>query len=147
MKKGKVEKPDFKALLKGAGFKATPGRLQLLELLARTDLPLSVIKIQKHLGKVGKKKLNEVTLYRALEAFAQAGLVRRIDLNHDHAHYELVAGREHHDHVVCTRCGIVEDVEGCTMVPLEKKALVQSKFAGIYSHNLEFFGLCRTCSV
>lgn len=136
------EKPDFKALLKGAGFKATPGRLLLLETLQKEFEPLTVFEIQKRL----RNKLNEVTLYRALEAFAATGLVRRVDLNHDHAHYELAVGRAHHDHVVCTSCGTVEDVEGCALVPLEKKALVQSNFLSIYSHNLEFFGLCQNCS-
>ncbi|MGC9602172.1 MAG: Fur family transcriptional regulator [Minisyncoccia bacterium] len=139
MKKATV---DLKAALKGAGFKATPGRLQLLELLAHTDEPLSVLKIQKRLG----KKLNEVTLYRALEAFTAAGLVRRVDLGHDHAHYELALGRAHHDHLVCTKCGAIEDIEGCALVPLQKKTLKRSHFKSIYSHNLEFFGLCRACS-
>lgn len=133
---------DLRVTLKEAGFKATPGRLQLLEALSKVDEPLSVLKIQKRLH----KKLNEVTLYRALEAFAAAGLVRRVDLNHDHAHYELVLGRAHHDHVVCTACGMVEDVEGCTLTHLEHRALKSSHFKSIYSHNLEFFGLCRTCS-
>ncbi len=142
MKQGKTAELDFKALLKAAGFKATPGRLQLLEVLNKESEPLTVLEIQKRL----RGKLNEVTLYRALEAFAKAGLVRRVDLNHDHAHYELAAGRKHHDHVVCTNCGTVEDIEGCALAPLEKKALVQSNFLSIYSHNLEFFGLCRTCS-
>ncbi|HUD03084.1 MAG TPA: Fur family transcriptional regulator [Candidatus Paceibacterota bacterium] len=133
---------DLTAALKAAGFKATPGRLQLLEVLSRVDEPLSVLKIQKRLG----KKLNEVTLYRALEAFAKAGLVRRVDLGHDHAHYELALGRAHHDHVVCTACGAVEDVAGCPLAPFQKKALKSSHFKSIYSHNLEFFGLCRACS-
>jgi Fur family ferric uptake transcriptional regulator len=137
------EKQDFKELLKGVGFKATPGRLLLLEALQKELEPLPVLEIQKKL----KNKLNEVTLYRALEAFATAGLVRRVDLNHDHAHYELAVGREHHDHVVCTDCGIIEDIEGCALVPLEKRALTQSKFKSIYSHNLEFFGLCRSCAI
>jgi Fur family transcriptional regulator, ferric uptake regulator len=133
---------NFKEALKEAGFKTTPGRLQLLELLQQIDEPLTVLAIQKRLH----SKINEVTLYRALEAFAAAGLVRRVDLGHDHAHYELSLGRAHHDHVVCTNCGTIEDVEGCTLAPLQKKALTQSKFKSIYSHNLEFFGLCRTCS-
>ena len=133
---------DLKEALKKAGFKATPGRLQLLEVLSKVDEPLSVLKIQKRLN----NKLNEVTLYRALEVFAVAGLVRRVDLNHDHAHYELALGRAHHDHVVCTMCGVVEDVEGCALAPFQKMALKSSHFKSIYSHNLEFFGLCRTCS-
>lgn len=133
--------PDIKEILKESGFKATPGRLALLELLSHEHKPLSVEAVAKRL----KGTLNEVTLYRALEAFTKAGLVRRVDLGHDHAHYEILVNRGHHDHVVCTKCGAVEDVEGCALVPLQKTALKQSHFKSIYSHNLEFFGVCRTC--
>jgi Fur family ferric uptake transcriptional regulator len=139
--KSKNRAPDFKVVLKEAGFKATPGRLRLLEALWKESEPLTVLEIQKRLHNT----LNEVTLYRALEAFAKAGLVRRADFGHDHAHYELAIGKAHHEHAVCTKCGVVEDIEGCTLVPLEKKALKQSNFKSIYSHNVEFFGLCKKC--
>jgi Fur family ferric uptake transcriptional regulator len=142
MKAVKSSALDFRAILKEKGFKATPGRLQLLEALAHVEKPLTVMEIKKRLH----SRLNEVTLYRALEAFEHMGMVRRVDLNHDHAHYELALGRLHHDHVVCAECGTVEDIEGCALTSLQKSALKQSGFTNIYSHNLEFFGLCKQCA-
>ncbi len=91
-----------------------------------------------------KGTLNETTLYRALEAFADAGLVRRVDLHHGHAHYELQ--KTHHHHLVCVNCGAIEDVAACAVEPMEKVALRSSrKFASIMSHDLEFFGTCTAC--
>ncbi len=136
-----MEKPDFKGALKEAGFKATPGRLQLLEVLWKESKPLTVIEIQKRLH----NNLNEVTLYRALEAFAKAGLVRRADFGHDHAHYELAIGKPHHDHIVCTDCGRVDDIEDRALERAVERASKGSREFTIYSHNLEFFGLCKKC--
>jgi Fur family transcriptional regulator, ferric uptake regulator len=132
-------KPDFKILLHGQNFRATPGRVALLETLWAAQLPLSVAAIAQIL-----EKIDEATLYRALEALANAGLLRRIDLNHGHAHYEFE--REHHHHLVCTNCGFIEDVEDCSIERAQKHMIDKSKkFVSIYSHNLEFFGQCKSC--
>ena len=129
-------------LLRDAGLRATPGRLALLAVLAKESKPLAMPQIEARM----KGRLNQVTLYRALEALAASGIVARVNLEHDHAHYELVAGRPHHHHAVCSGCGRVEDIE----VPharLEEKAAAQAKgFASISRYSLEFFGLCRSCA-
>jgi Fur family ferric uptake transcriptional regulator len=132
-----MEKPDFKAQLKDAGFKATPRRIELLELLWKEKEPLAVGMLAAKL----KGEMNEVTLYRALEVFADAGLIRRVDLGHGHGHYEME--KKHHHHVVCTDCGTIEDVTVCPLPALEKSS---RRFKSIYSHNVEFFGLCKECS-
>jgi Fe2+ or Zn2+ uptake regulation protein len=132
-----MQKPDFKARLKDAGFKITPRRLELLDLLWKEEKPLAV----GTLGAKLKGGINEVTLYRALEALAGAGLIRRVDLGHGHVHYEME--KKHHHHVVCTDCGTIEDVTICPLPALEKSS---RRFKSIYSHNVEFFGQCNNCS-
>ncbi|HVV15019.1 MAG TPA: Fur family transcriptional regulator [Candidatus Paceibacterota bacterium] len=132
---------DIARRLREAGFKATPGRIRIIEALGAREKPMTVGEVAKGT----KGKLNETTLYRALEAFAQAGIVRRVDLHHSHAHYELQ--KTHHHHLVCTNCGAVEDVAACAVEPMEKVALRGSRtFASIMSHDLEFFGTCKTCT-
>lgn len=132
---------DFKELLRQKGYRATPGRITLLELLWREKEPLTVAEIKTRMG----SKLDTVTLYRALEALFQKGIIRRVDLAHGHAHYELE--QEHHHHLVCTDCGKLEDIEVREMEKAGENVLKTSKqFKSIYSHELEFFGLCNKCS-
>jgi len=132
--------PNFKDVVRSRGFRATPGRVKLLEFLWREQKPFTVEGIGKKL-----RALDTATLYRALEAFEKAALVRRVDLGHGHAHYEVE--REHHHHLVCTDCGTVEDVPGCVLASIEKKVAAQSRsFQHIHSHTLEFFGRCNTCA-
>lgn len=135
---------DSATLLREHGLKATPRRIYLLSLLARTKEPLGAHEL-KALWK--QDNADVVTLYRALEALADAGIVRRVNLRHGHTDYELSAQGEHHHHLVCTDCGVIEDVEIPAEKVLEKQALAHSsRFASLSEHALEFFGTCKACA-
>lgn len=132
----------LKKLLRKGGYKVTPGRVAILEVLESSRKPLSVAQVLRKLP----EKLNQTTIYRALEALAESGFVRKVNLRHAHTHYELVIGMKHHHHIVCEHCGIVEDIENCNTQNLEQTALKKSQaFASIRSHSLEFFGICKKC--
>lgn len=138
------KKTDYTALLQESELKATPRRLHLLSLLAKANKPLSAHEF-KDIWKQGKTDV--VTLYRALEALASAGIVRRVDLQHGHTDYELVISGEHHHHLVCTGCGTIEDFAECPIKPIERRALRgSSKFSSLQEHSLEFFGICNVCA-
>jgi Fe2+ or Zn2+ uptake regulation protein len=135
-------KERFTLLLRKNGHKVTPGRLSLLQVLAKADHPLSIPEIMKNAG----TSINQATLYRALEAFTEVNIIRRVDLHHPHAHYELAAGTSHHHHLICKQCGHIEDVLECDTKDIEKTVLRRSRsFATIEKHSLEFFGLCNKC--
>lgn len=137
-------RPESASLLRTAGLRATHGRILLLDALARIDAPASIPQLKKRLGKDAP---DDVTLYRALDALAAAGIVIRADLQHGHAHYELAAGRKHHHHAVCKNCGRVEDIEVTHAAEPEREALRRTKgFASIDAYALEFFGLCMKCA-
>lgn len=130
---------DHPSLLRAAGLRVTDGRLALLALLASEREPRTVQELEQRM----KGALNQVTLYRALDALHTAGIVARVNLEHEHAHYELVAGRPHHHHAVCRSCGFIEDIE----IPHDESAKKYTKqFARIDTHAIELFGICKRCS-
>lgn len=92
--------------LRKAGFRATYGRVALLEALADAGEPLSVEAAAKRV----RGKLDLTNTYRALEALRDAKLVRRVDVGHQHMHYELAALVPHHHHFVCVDCGARKSV-------------------------------------
>lgn len=129
-------------LLKSAGLRATKPRLSVLTILEESNLPLSVADIAAVLR---RPRVDQVTVYRTLETFVQAGLVHHVELHQGRSFFEL-ATREHHHHLVCRSCGRVEDVEGCDMELVEKNVAKNSKnFHAVSSHALEFFGDCKSC--
>lgn len=144
MKHMKDDKNDyFVALLHKSGLKATPARIVALKILEKEHKPLSVGILQR---KTGKQKIDTVTLYRMMQSFQEKGIVRRVDLRHTHAHYEIATRADHH-HITCERCGKIEDVSWCDLESIIQKALGQSvAFEHITDHTFELFGVCRSCS-
>lgn len=139
----KISEKELVALLRSGGFKATPGRLALLSVLASSAKPLGVPEIVAQL----KGEMDQATVYRALDALYRSGILRRVELEHTHAHYEVVIPGDHHHHIVCTICGRIEDLPECATDDLEQQALTRTKaFATISRHSLEFFGVCRKCA-
>ena len=129
---------DIKKILKESNMKATEQRLAVFGLLHEAGHPLSAVDIKNKL-----KGMDQVTIYRTLEQFTEIGLISKLALSSNRAHYEY--SLKHHHHAVCTKCGLVEEIEGC-LAPTAKKIVKNAKkFTMITGHSMEFFGICHLC--
>jgi len=132
---------NFIDTLHTAKLRATPARIAILGVLEQEKRPLSVEKI---IGTIGDENIDYVTAYRTITSLKKAGLIRQIDFQHNHAHFELASLGDHH-HVVCLKCDTVADVTDCNVGNMQKFALRESGFREITQHSLEFFGVCKRC--
>ena len=131
----------FKDVLHKAGFKATSARMALLKLMKKSKKPLSAENMISGLG----KNFDQATIYRIVKKLKQSGIIKQIDLRHNHAHYELVDIDDHH-HLICIKCGKIEDITGCEIEEMYKTILKKySTFSKIKQHSLEFYGVCKKC--
>jgi Fur family ferric uptake transcriptional regulator len=136
-----MKKDSLAGLIRSAGFRATKPRLLLLSYLQKTKRPQTILEIADAL----KKDIDQVTVYRIIDAFKNTGLVRELDLKQGRPLYEIADEHDHH-HVVCLGCNRVEDFEGCESEKLAKDALMQTpSFGKITTHSFEFFGFCKAC--
>lgn len=127
-------------LLKAANIRATPKRVALLHALREVCEPLSAEILHTRL-----KGVDLVTVYRNLQEFVRAGIAQEVRFKDGIVRYEIA--HTHHHHLVCTECGVVEEVEACDIAPLEHNVLKYSRrFKTISEHALEFFGLCKKCA-
>ncbi len=130
-------------LLRSASLRATNHRIAVLTQMNTAHTPLSVEEIHSALKHTS---IDRVTIYRTLQSFATAHLVREVDLKRGHVLYELYDDHDHH-HLVCTTCGKTEDFTGCDIESLASRALRYSKsFTSITEHSLELFGTCTSCT-
>ncbi len=135
---------SLKEELRAAGFRATPSRLAIAELLESAHKPLGTPALAEALV---PKELDLATLYRTLKSFEEKGLVRHVAIDQRFASYEWVEEEgQHHHHLVCEKCGLIEEIPDCELESLERSVLKETtKFAHINSHSLEFFGTCKRC--
>lgn len=127
--------------LKKTGYKLTTPRKEILKVLSVSN-PLGANEVAKTLKEKGFD-VDLVTVYRTLELFQSLGVINKIQLEDNTARYELISADNHHHHLVCVKCGRMEEVEAD-----ESSLLRQNNKASsfqILRHSLEFFGLCYRC--
>lgn len=140
----KVAKKEFipEEVLHEHDLKSTPLRIALLSYLAEHRKPVSIAMIAK---KVKKLKADLASIYRALHAFTEKGIVQELQLSRECRSYELVEDRGHKHHIVCKKCNIIEPIDFCVR-GIEQNVKEKSRlFNRISEHNLSFIGTCRKC--
>lgn len=83
------------------------------------------------------------TVYRVLTQFEVAGLVTRHNFEGGHSVFELNEG-DHHDHLVCTQCGLVEEFVDETIETRQTEIAKAHGFT-ISDHSMNLYGLCSDC--
>ena len=126
--------------LKNAGLKATLPRLKILELFENSkERHLSAEDVYKILITTGED-VGLATVYRVLTQFEEAGLLSRHHFESGKAVFELNEGT-HHDHIVCVKCGRVEEfydeeIENRQQIAAESRGFVMQE------HSLMIYGIC-----
>ena len=126
--------------LRNAGLKVTLPRLKILEMLEHSDTRhMSAEEIYRQLMDTGED-IGLATVYRVLTQFEAAGLVTRHHFEGGHAVFELERGH-HHDHMVCIKCGHVDEFEDDT---IEKRQREKAESLGyrLIEHSLIMYGEC-----
>jgi Fur family ferric uptake transcriptional regulator len=127
--------------LKNVGLKVTLPRLKILEMLESSPTRhLSAEDIYRRLMDEGED-IGLATVYRVLTQFEAAGLATRHHFEGGHAVFELERGH-HHDHLVCMKCGLVEEFEDDT---IEKRQRDRARDLGfkMVEHSLIIYGDCQ----
>lgn len=129
--------------LKKSGLKATLPRLKILELFEKgEEHHLSAEDIYKKLVLLDEE-LGLATIYRVLTQFEAANLIVRNHFEDGRFVYELNKG-PHHDHVVCDRCGKVDEFVDETIENSQREVAEKFGFK-ITAHSLQIFGICPKC--
>lgn len=129
--------------LKSAGLKITMPRLKVLQLLEQSaDRHMSAEDVYKTLSDLGED-VSLATVYRVLTQFESAGLIDRHNFEGGHAVFEI-RQNEHHDHLVCVKCGRVEEFLDETIESRLHDISDKAQFK-ITDHALNIYGICPLC--
>lgn len=127
-------------LLKAHNLSVTPVRLALLKVLAKhphTDAEQIFRAVKKLIATTSKQ-----TIYNALQALVENGLIREIKPKGRPSLYETRVGDNHH-HLVCLKCKLVMDTNCSDSAP----CLTPTDSHGFALQEAEiiFWGTCPTC--
>ncbi len=130
---------NYTTILREHNLKATPQRLALLEIIFLHG-HINVDRLYEDV----KKKFNSIslaTIYKNINAMTKNMILFEVKLPNEKSVYEIV--KEKHSHLLCTKCGEVQDIE------IDTKNIV-SDISSKYTFNIEqsdlvFSGYCKNC--
>lgn len=129
--------------LRDAGLKVTVPRVKILHLLEESKVHhLTAEDVYKMLLEAGDD-VGLATVYRVLTQFETAGLVKRHHFEGGRSVFEL-SSNDHHDHMVCVKCGTVKEFYDPTIEERQQQIAEQAGFQ-VTDHSHYIYGLCANC--
>ncbi|HEY2140748.1 MAG TPA: transcriptional repressor [Solirubrobacteraceae bacterium] len=131
------------AALRAHRLRVTMARRAILQALFAANGPLAAEVIVRAAGQ-RESSLDAASVYRNLEAFEHAGIVRHVHLGHGPGLYALV-GEGEQEYLYCERCGAARSVRPAELD--EVRELVRERFG--YTPRFAHFpivGLCACCA-
>lgn len=139
-----IEESNVSRLLRRADLRVTSQRALLLEIIRDSAGHLDADEIYR-LARDRHPRLSLSTVYRTLGLLKEMGLVRELDFDEDHRHYELCDASEcKHYHIYCLGCGTVVEFES-SLVPELTKQLAQEHGFEIVDCRVLVSGYCAAC--
>jgi len=137
---GRVERLSKE--LRSSGFRLTHQRLEVVREVASTDVhPDAEQVFWKVRERVPTISLD--TVYRTLGTLADLGLVIRVTGVSAAVRYD--ANTLPHHHFICSRCGLIRDVEGAGLDGLDIP-VPAAEIGQVESVEMRFRGVCRECA-
>jgi Fur family ferric uptake transcriptional regulator len=130
--------------LAARGHRAGGARSAVIERLAEEDGCCTAAEISE--GLRSGRRAGTASVYRALTALHEAGLVHAIDLGDGERRYELVHDDgAHHHHIVCERCGRTAAFHDAT---LERAIhdVADGLSWSVDAHDVVLHGTCPRCA-
>jgi Fur family ferric uptake transcriptional regulator len=135
----------MKGSLKQQGIRLTRQRQILLDLIDKSGRHLDAESLY-NLAREKDGKLNRVTVYRTLKLLKESGLVDELDLMHlgGDQHYYETRTKQEHAHVICLRCGKIEEFFGEPLQRLRRQVEDHFGFIVLIART-EIGGYCSHC--
>ena len=138
---------DLRARLSERQHKMTPQRQIVLQIfLDHPGEHLSAEDVHDIL-RTEKAEIGLATVYRTLELLSDLGILQKMEFGDGCSRYEVNdtdPTRHHHHHLICTKCGKVEEFDEDLLESLEADIERKTGFRTL-DHQVKFFGVCKAC--
>jgi Fur family ferric uptake transcriptional regulator len=135
---------QFELYVKRLGGRLTKARTEILREIYNRHDHFDAEEIYIALKRKGLD-VSRASVYRAIPMFIDTGLILQVVYTDKHKHYEHVMGHEHHEHMICRKCGKIIEFEDAALERALKKACRDKGF-NLATHKIEAQGTCGKCT-
>lgn len=134
---------NFRGVLKEENLKFTPQRYEVFKEVCDSDEHREAEEIYLTL-RDRNVNVSRATVYRTMDILFKHDLVRRMDIGDGKWRYEHWLDCSHHDHLICIRCGKIEEFLSPEIEKLQEKVSSRYRYK-LVRHVHQLFGLCEEC--
>ncbi len=122
----------------------TPLRRQVLMLIAEAEAPLTAYALIDALAQAQGRPVAPPTVYRSLDFLVENGFVVRVESRNAFAVCDTPGHHHHGIMLICTRCGVTDEVDSHDVDELLLRTAAASGFK-LERQMVELEGLCGKC--
>lgn len=132
-------KDRWSTYLQGNNLNTTTQRELIVDQFLRSHDHISIDEL---LAKVRKrnKRVGYATVYRTLKLLVDAGVAIQRQFGDGQARFEVDG--DHHDHLICTKCGLILEFEDPEIEELQDKIAHRMGGFKVTRHRHELYALC-----
>ncbi len=136
-------KDTLSAHIREKGLRETKQRQIILDAFLSSVRHITAAELQ---GIISAKhpEIGSATVQRNLNLFCESGIAEEIKIGRQKTRYEQKIGNEHHDHLICIKCGRFIEVHDNKIEKLQDKLAEANNFKPV-RHRLEIYGYCSEC--
>src|SRR3989338_3760793 len=135
----------FAEFIKTKNLRHTPQRERILDIFLSTERHVSCDELYRLVRKQDRN-IGFTTVYRTMKLLSESGLCGEIDFGDGVLRFEHKYGHEHHDHLICVKCGRCIEVMKPEIEKMQDKLAKRHGFTPT-NHKLQIFGICRKCKL
>jgi len=129
----------FRRYLHAQKLKFTPERAMILDAVLRQKGLFEAEKLVNDLKDLGHR-VSRATAYRTLNHLQDAGILKQVFFDNKQSYYEVIAGRQTYDYLICVSSGRVIEFSSDKLRKLRDEICREHGFSPL-SHQFHVFGL------
>lgn len=130
----------FRRYLHNEKLKFTPERAMILDAVLRKNGLFEAEHLVDDLKQLGHRA-SRATVYRTLSHLQDAGILKQVFFDNKQSYYEVIAGRQTYDYLICVCSGKVIEFNSDKLRNLRDEICREHGFEPV-SHQFHIFGLC-----
>ncbi len=129
----------FRQYLHGEKLKFTPERAMILDAVLRQTSLFEAEQLANDLRQLGHR-VSRATVYRTLSHLQDAGILKQVFFDNKQSYFEVIAGRQTYDYLICVATGRVIEFNSSKLAKLRDEICREHGFDPL-SHQFHIFGL------
>jgi len=137
------KKEKLKNFLKEKGLKSTRQRDIIASEFLETGEHITAEELYRRINRKFSN-IGFTTVYRTLKLLNKSGLATERVFADNLTRYEPLSEDDHHDHLICMKCGLITEFENLQIERLQDRIAGEVGFFTV-SHKMELYGYCSNC--